>query len=79
MIGVPRDIASRRTGIGDHRRLAARSGSERFYVTMQPRSGSTALKLDAHLPPSRLRRKRFLSTALLIIVEMGFEPMDRKA
>ena len=37
----------------------------------------TALKADAHLPPSRLRRKKYLSTALVIIDEMGFEPMDR--
>jgi DNA replication protein DnaC len=38
----------------------------------------TALKADAHVPPSRLRRKKYLSTALLIIDEMGFEPMDRE-
>lgn len=38
----------------------------------------TALKSDAHVPPSRLRRKKYLSTALLIIDEMGFEPMDRE-
>lgn len=38
----------------------------------------TALKADAHVPPSRLRRKKYLSTALVIIDEMGFEPMDRE-
>ena len=38
----------------------------------------TALKADAHVPPARLRRKKYLSTALLIIDEMGFEPMDRE-
>jgi len=38
----------------------------------------TALKADAHVPPSRLRRKKYLSTALLILDEMGFEPMDRE-
>ena len=38
----------------------------------------TALKADAHVPPTRLRRKKYLSTALLIIDEMGFEPMDRE-
>lgn len=36
------------------------------------------LRRDAHLPPSRLRRKRYLSTALLIIDELGFEPMNRE-
>ena len=38
----------------------------------------TALKADAALPPARLRRKKYLSTALLILDEMGFEPMDRE-
>ena len=38
----------------------------------------TALKADAHVPPTRLRRKKYLSTALLIIDEMGFEPTDRE-
>jgi DNA replication protein DnaC len=36
------------------------------------------LKQDAGLPPSRLRRKKYLSTGLLIIDELGFEPMDRQ-
>lgn len=36
-----------------------------------------ALKRDAELPPARLRRRKYLSVALLIIDEMGFEPMDR--
>jgi DNA replication protein DnaC len=36
-----------------------------------------ALKRDAELSPSRLRRKKYLSTSLLIIDEVGFEPMDR--
>lgn len=38
----------------------------------------TALKQDAHVPPSKLRRKKYLSTALLVIDEMGFDPMDRE-
>ena len=38
----------------------------------------TALKADAHLAPSRIRRKKYLSSALVIIDEMGFEPMDRE-
>ncbi len=38
-----------------------------------------ALKADAELPPARLRRRKYLSTALLIIDEMGFEPLDAQA
>ena len=37
-----------------------------------------ALKADAALPPARLRRRKYLSTALLIIHELGFEPMTRE-
>ncbi|MDZ7790313.1 MAG: ATP-binding protein [Xanthomonadales bacterium] len=37
----------------------------------------TALKTDDDLAPARLRRKKYLNTALLIIDELGFEPMDR--
>ena len=36
-----------------------------------------AMKRDAELPPARLRRKRYLKTGLLIIDEMGFQPMER--
>jgi len=36
------------------------------------------LKRDADLPQARLRRRKYLSTALLIIDELGFEPMDRQ-
>lgn len=36
-----------------------------------------ALKADADVPPNRLRRKKYLNTALLIIDELGFESMDR--
>ena len=36
-----------------------------------------ALKGDAHLPPARLRRRKYLNTSLLIIDELGFEPMTR--
>jgi len=35
------------------------------------------LKRDAGLPSARLRRKKYLSSSLLIIDELGFEPMDR--
>ncbi len=38
----------------------------------------TQLKRDAHLQPSKLRRKKYLSTALLVIDELGFETMDRQ-
>lgn len=38
----------------------------------------THLRRDAALPPSKLRRKKYLSTMLLIIDELGFEPMDRQ-
>jgi DNA replication protein DnaC len=36
-----------------------------------------ALRRDADLPPARLRRKKYLSTTLLIIDEVGFDPMSR--
>jgi DNA replication protein DnaC len=36
------------------------------------------LKADAHLPPARLRRRKYLNTSLLIIDELGFEPMTRE-
>jgi len=36
------------------------------------------LKRDADLPVARLRRKKYLSTALLVIDEVGFEPMTRQ-
>jgi len=37
-----------------------------------------ALRADAGTRPNRLRRKKYLSTALLIIDELGFEPMGRE-
>jgi DNA replication protein DnaC len=37
-----------------------------------------ALRRDADLAPSRQRRKKYLSTSLLIIDEVGFEPMTRQ-
>ena len=36
-----------------------------------------ALKADAGLPPARLKRKKFMSTALLLIDEMGYDPLTR--
>ena len=38
----------------------------------------TALKRDADLPTRRLRSKKYLSTSLVIIDEVGFEPMTRQ-
>ena len=38
----------------------------------------TALKIDAGLPPARLKRRKYISTALLLIDELGFEPMTRQ-
>lgn len=35
------------------------------------------LRRDAHLPPSQLRRRKYMNAALLIIDEMGFEPLSR--
>ncbi|HUP24830.1 MAG TPA: ATP-binding protein [Thermoanaerobaculia bacterium] len=36
-----------------------------------------ALKRDGDLPPHRLRRRKYLNVALVVIDEVGFEPMDR--
>ena len=37
----------------------------------------TALKADAGVPPARLKRKKYMSTALLAIDEMGDDPLTR--
>lgn len=37
-----------------------------------------ALRADASLPPQRLRRRKYLNSGLLIIDELGFEPMSRQ-
>lgn len=37
-----------------------------------------ALKRDAELPPARLRRRKYNNVALVIIDEVGFEPMSRE-
>jgi DNA replication protein DnaC len=36
-----------------------------------------ALKADAAIPPARRKAKRYLDSALLIIDEVGFRPLDR--
>jgi DNA replication protein DnaC len=38
----------------------------------------TELRRDAQLAPAQLRRRKYLSTALLVIDELGFEPMNRQ-
>lgn len=36
------------------------------------------LRQDAHVPPARLRRRKYMNSALLIIDEVGFEPFSRE-
>jgi DNA replication protein DnaC len=36
------------------------------------------MKRDAEIAPSRLRRRKYVNVALLIIDEVGFEPMSRQ-
>lgn len=38
----------------------------------------SVLRRDADLSPARLRRKKYLASSLLIIDEVGFEPMTRQ-
>jgi len=35
------------------------------------------LRADAAIPPTRLKSKRYLNSALLIVDEVGFRPLDR--
>lgn len=37
----------------------------------------TALRADAHLPPARLKSRKYMSSALLLVDEMGYDPMSR--
>ncbi len=37
-----------------------------------------ALKRDADVPPQRLRGKKYMSVALLIVDEVGFQPLSRQ-
>lgn len=37
-----------------------------------------AMRRDADVSPSKLRRKKYLNVALLVIDEVGFEPMSRQ-
>jgi DNA replication protein DnaC/transposase len=38
----------------------------------------TALKADAHVPPARLKSRKYMSSALLLVDEMGYDPMSRE-
>lgn len=38
-----------------------------------------SMRRDSDVSPSRLRRRKYVNVALLIIDEVGFEPMDRQA
>ena len=37
-----------------------------------------AMRRDADVPPNLLRRRKYVNVALLVIDEVGFEPMDRQ-
>jgi DNA replication protein DnaC len=37
-----------------------------------------AMKRDADVPPARLRRKKYLNVSLVILDEVGFEPLTRQ-
>lgn len=39
---------------------------------------TAALRRDADLPPTRLRRRKYNNVALVIVDEVGFEPMSRQ-
>lgn len=38
----------------------------------------TALKVDAPLRPQRLKQRKYMSSALLLVDEMGYDPMTRE-
>ena len=50
-----------------------------FSVTFQPFDELLhQLKRDADLSPQRLRRKKYMNVALLIVDELGFQPLSRQ-
>jgi len=79
-----------RLAVGAHHRAVVRLGARHgLGVLFQVELGFgvvfyrledllTALKRDADLPTRRLRSKKYLSTSLVIIDEVGFEPMTRQ-
>ena len=34
--------------------------------------------IDRHLPPARLRSRKYMSSTLLLVDEMGYDPMNRE-
>ena len=38
----------------------------------------TALRADAHLPSARLKSRKYMSSSLLLVDEMGYDPMSRE-
>lgn len=58
--------------------LGVRGVENGFSVTfMRLEDLLAAMKRDADLGPARLRRKKYMNVALLVIDEVGFEPMSR--
>ena len=59
--------------------LGARAVENGFSVTFHRLEDLlAALKRDAEVSPQRLRRRKHMNVALLIIDEVGFEPMTRQ-
>ena len=59
--------------------LGVRGIENGFSVTfMRLEDLLAAMKRDADLGPARLRRKKYMNVALLVIDEVGFEPMSRQ-
>ena len=54
-------------------------------ISKRPRGSDAILQHDhingaadtEHLPPTRLKKRKYMSTALLLIDEMGYDPMSR--
>ena len=63
--------------------------AHRLYAPVSGRNGGSgevyrlddllhAMKQDAEVPPRRLKGKKYIKTALLIIDEVGFQPLSRQ-
>ncbi|HEX5011355.1 MAG TPA: IS21-like element helper ATPase IstB, partial [Planctomycetota bacterium] len=60
--------------------LGVRAIEHGFSVAFFPLEELLAsMRRDSDVSPSRLRRRKYVNVALLIIDEVGFEPMDRQA
>ncbi len=58
--------------------LGIRAVEAGFGVTfMRLEELLAALRRDADLPPARIRRRKYANVSLLVIDEVGFEPMNR--